>query len=188
LKIKKIFIATAESKATASAQLISKWIVNDPNLRIIGPQYSIKVTDPKLFNAFKIRPKVCDWLSHCTDVIQKIIQSKSDQNSKTISFEFNPIKNSHYIKLLFYIEYFQPSYETNELEIKFELKLIHFGDPCFNGTGVKCINSGICVSDLKKDIPNKPICSCTQSWTGLTCEKPDFCVKIPPKKDNKTEV
>jgi hypothetical protein len=117
---------------------------------------------------------MCDWLSHCTDVIQKII--KSDQNSKTISFEFNPIINSHYIKLLFYIEYFQPSYETNELEIKVDLKLIHFGDPCFNGTGaVKCNNSGVCVSDFKKDILNKPICSCTQSWTGPMCETIDYC-------------
>ncbi len=186
MKIQKIFIATTESKTPASAQLISKWIKYDSSLHLVNPQYSVKVADPKLFNAFKIRPKVCDWLSHCTDVIQKTI--KFDQNLKTISFEFNPMKNSQYIKLLFYIEYFQPSYETKELEINFDLKLIHFGDPCFNDTGtVKCQHNGICVSDFKKDIPNKLICSCTQSWTGSMCEKVDYCGTMI-KKNNETEV
>jgi len=166
--------------------LISKWIKYDKNLHLVDPQYSVNVSDSKLFESFKIRPKVCDWLSHCNDVMQKL--ENDDKNLRLFSFKFNPLRNSQYIKLLFYIEYFQPAYyKENELEIKFDFKLVHFGDPCFNAP--KCLHDGKCVSDFKKDIPNKPSCSCTQSWTGPTCEKTNYCGTVKEYRQiNKNEV
>lgn len=166
-------IAIAESRYPASVELNSLWIEYDQNLHLVDPQYNIKVSDKKLFNAFTIKPKVCDWLSHCLDVIQEI--EIISETSRNFSFKFSPFKYSRYIKLRFYIEYFQPTHETNDLEIDFELKLLHFGDPCF--IPIECKDQKQrCESNDKEDTPNKPECDCPQTRNGVNCEHFDYCV------------
>ena len=134
-----------------------------------------------VFDSFIIRPKVCDWLSHCEDVIEtnRTDVTKINQNSiqSTIKFKFNPKFNSEYIKLYFYVEYFKPSYLNKNINtIKFNLKLLHFGDPCYLES--QCENSAKCVSDPIKQKANELVCECQDGWTGPLCKTKDYCRTI----------
>jgi hypothetical protein len=170
-----LITATTESKIPASAHLISKWIKYDPKLHLIDPQYRINFTNQETFNSFKVRPKVCDWLSHCTDV--KINLTKPQEIlSKTYSFKFNEFKNSKYIKLLFYVEYFQPPHKSEKFEVNFDLELLHFGDPCLNP--FVCQNGGDCYSNSKNSTPNEPLCHCKSNTIGEFCADIDHCVDV----------
>ncbi len=153
--------------------MISRWIKYDSKLHLIDPQYRINVTKPETFTSFKVRPKVCDWLSHCTDVKIdfKILETSL---SKTYSFKFNEVKNSKYIKLLFYIEYFRPP-EPEIFEVDFDLELLHFGDPCFKNL---CQNEGKCESNSKTSTPNEPFCICKSNNIGELCDHINHCVTV----------
>jgi hypothetical protein len=170
-----LITATTESKIPASAHLFSKWVKYDPKLHLIDPQYRINVTNLETLYSFKVRPKVCDWLSHCTDV--KINFAKSEPSlSKTYSFKFNEFKNSKYIKLLFYVEYFQPPQKSQKFEVNFDLELLHFGDPCFKP--LDCKNGGKCVSNSKTSTPNERFCNCKPNSTGELCADINHCVTV----------
>jgi hypothetical protein len=168
-------IAKTESKIPASAHLISRWIKYDPRLHLIDPKYRINVTDSDIFNSFKVRPKVCDWLSHCTDVQLNFTKFEPNVESRKYSFKFNELKNSKYIKLLFYVEYFQPPQNIEKFDVEFDLELLHFGDPCFD---LDCKNGGKCESNSTTSIPNEPICKCNENNTGELCADINYCVDV----------
>jgi hypothetical protein len=164
-----------------SAQIFSPWIFYDPSLHIKDAEYTITVSDINIFNSFIVRPRVCDWLSQCTDVIQTAKpQAQVQDGIKSYQFKFNRFKNSKYIKLVFYIEYFQPIKETEPFEVKFDLKLKHFGDPCFLVDECRPVANPICNSDVYDDSgkwkPNILQCECPNGYTGTRCEFSDRCL------------
>jgi hypothetical protein len=169
--------ASISQSIPASAQIISRWIKYHEKLHDISPEYNVKTQNPEIFKAFSIKPKVCDWLSRCTDVqIQENLKEKTDK-FKAYNFKFENFNNTPYIKLLFYIEYFNPKAIKNVLndyKVEFDLKLIHFGDPCFQKD--KCQNGAVCESSNTESIPNDLKCLCNQNSTqsGL-CEETDHC-------------
>jgi hypothetical protein len=169
-----IYSASTPSFAESSAQLSSKWLKYSENLQLYEHQYEI--LNVKSFETFRIKTKVCDWLGHCTDVIQNLL--KEDSESKTFSFKFSPFKYSEYIKLIFYVEYFNPKNNNLEDEIEFDLKLIHFGDPCYNkpDESPRCGVDGLCQTDIKNNINSR--CECSQGLTGLKCEKTNYCSNV----------
>jgi hypothetical protein len=126
-----------------------------------------------MFNTFKIKPKVCDWLSHCSDVIQKV--ENNNETLKEYSFKFSPLKSSGYINLRFFIEFFKPPLDMKTAEINFELRLLHFGDPCFTYSQINCEKDNTCQSDENKDIPNKPYCDCDSGMAGEHCKLENYC-------------
>ena len=173
-------LATTKSQILASAHYVSNvWIKNDPALHDIDQQFTITVKDRAQFQSFRVIPKVCDWMFNCQDVII-VTQADTDHElsliERRISFKFNPIVDSEYIKLHFYVEYFKPSCLSLEEShtISFDLKLVHFGDPCFQES--KCLaNQGQCLSDRTTSKPNDLVCKCDSTRTGKLCEKKDRC-------------
>ena len=154
------------------------WIRNDPALHDINQQFTITVKDRAQFRGFRVIPKVCDWMFHCQDVVivtQKDNELADHSIERSISFKFNPIKDSDYIKLHFYVEYFKPSYFSPQEShtISFDLKLVHFGDPCIQEA--LCENQGQCLSDRFSSKPNDLVCKCDSMRTGKLCEKKDYC-------------
>ena len=155
------------------------WIKNDQALHDIDQQFTITVKDQSQFRGFRVIPKVCDWMFNCQDgviVKQKDTDHEKSPIERSISFKFNPISDSENIKLHFYVEYFKPSYlfPNESHTISFDLKLVHFGDPCIQES--KCLaNQGQCLSDRTTSKPNDPVCDCDSTRTGKLCDKKDHC-------------
>jgi hypothetical protein len=169
-------LGETKSKIPASAHVISNWINNDAKLSKIDPAYSVNVTEPKKFNSFKLRPRICDWLSHCKDVLLVEKKSVSDPRKREYSFKLDKFVNSAYIKLLFYIEYFQGPHSNGEETVSFDLKLIHFGDPCYK---FECLYNGVCSLNPE----NEAFCQCNGNFTGKNCENQNQCSKIVEKSN-----
>ena len=135
--------------------------------------FRVKVEDPKIFNAFIVRPKICDELSHCFDFYYNKVDFDSDK-VRTYHTNFFDISGSNYVRLLFYVEYFKYDHKDNDITVDFDIELVHFGEPCYGeklcGDHGKCI-----VTDNPK--ANEIYCGdCDDDYTGDDCNTKDYCM------------
>ena len=168
------------SKLPSTAILSSTWIKYDPRLHTIYPKFNIKVTESKNFSKFTLRPMVCDWLSHCSDVQLRPLTQDFGSVSLPYRFNFPELNNTGYFRFVFNVEYFKPqnSSDNTEETIKFDIELVHLGDPCNVGNYTDLCNGrgGDCVSDPKVDAPNDLNCKCEPDYDdGQFCSNKNFC-------------
>jgi hypothetical protein len=168
------------SKLPSTAIYSSTWIKYDPRLHKINPEFKISVTEGKEFSMFTLRPMVCDWLSHCSDVQLRASPLVFRSNSVPFSFKFPELKNTGYFRYVFNVDYFKPqnSPDNTEETIEFEIELEHLGDPCNVGNYADLCNGrgGDCVSDPKVDAPNELNCKCEPDYEdGQFCANNNFC-------------
>jgi len=167
-----------------SSQIMSKWIYNHQNLHINPGEYRISVKNASMLDFFEITPKLCDSLMYCRNV--KVINNKDNPKVKTnhyhydFEFTFDEIKNSDFVKLVFYVEHFIPRRIGVPLDkpqdVEFQLELLHFGDPCYKNQN-SCGKDGFCYSDPLESIPNELVCDCPSGITGDRCQIVDYCIK-----------
>ncbi|CAG2107704.1 unnamed protein product [Medioppia subpectinata] len=180
-------VVTPEDERTANAHLISHWIKYDPTLATHNRpgQYKLTFKDSRAFNAFNIKPKVCDDLAHCTDVsiinVNKNVHSPDERPSPppstwVYSFVMNEIPDTKYIKFMFEIEY--TAHELIPGVLEAQIELITFGDPC-QVPATECENVGRargkkCMNEAVSSAPN--VCPCLFGYSGDRCEKVDYCM------------
>ena len=102
----------AQGKLLNTTYITRSWlkIAND-----FYGNYTIKVTNEKMWNFFTIRAQNCDWLYHCQDVI--IADKYCSKSEKSFSFKLNQTTPAIF-KLRFFIEYF--SYDNVEFSLNYD--------------------------------------------------------------------
>jgi hypothetical protein len=102
---------------------------------------------------------------------------KLDTGEREYRYKFSKISHSKYVKLVFHIEYFLPRTESineNIIDVKFEMDLIHFGNPCHE---TKCQDLAECVKDPKQVLPIDSPCECPSNLLKPDCAKTNYCAQ-----------
>ncbi|XP_054162219.1 uncharacterized protein LOC128960173 [Oppia nitens] len=179
------FTGKVMNKLHQNAYLSSDWFKYHKELNIKPLEYWVTVTDEKTFNYFTIRPKVCDWLSHCEDVIVKY-DTTSQQTKQKYTYQLRnrtADESNLFIRLMYYIEYYKPQYiieDTQVDDVMFTIENIHLGQPIkeCNDIGTDKIKQQILL------LPNdNTMCYCKENWMGDKCDTFDKCYEIIGTKD-----
>ena len=147
--------------------IFSKWIKYESALANFEMKYSVTVNDKNMYNAFTLRPKLCDDLSHCVD----FYDTKIEENGldRIHYANFYPLTNAKFVKVLFYLEYFNARDQPEQINI--DIKLLHFGNPCERDP---CKGRGICFMEPDAG-PDDAKCDCDTGYYGDRCELIDYC-------------
>ncbi|CAG2104597.1 unnamed protein product [Medioppia subpectinata] len=186
-----------------TAHLMGPWIQYNNNLGNGLNEYSVTVKQEKVFNAFTIRPKICTDLSQCFDVNAIGVKADTSGLTRVYTFNFDALedritrnRDTDFVKLVFFVDYFRPENFKPEENITFDLKLLNFGDPMYARTvneWLKCDKTGTDFtykSNPTMDNPN--YCVCNDGYYGPKCEqqaaKPTELKVDPPVKENWDEM
>ncbi|XP_054162184.1 uncharacterized protein LOC128960137 [Oppia nitens] len=189
------FQGLINNEQITTSSLVSQWINWNKTLLSVPLKYEISVDNSEDFDGFRVRPQLCDWLFRCRD--GTIVSTDNDDKKRIFSVTFAPIDDiTRYVKLHFQVDYFRPSYavrtethienSTKNYISKFNLKLIHFGDPCFGELqNIKCKgNYDKCITSEYPDNnrPNDPQCECKPEYIqDIMCNKINYCYHIYDK-------